>query len=1228
LRLSCGEANNPLDGTRDDMKRVVLPLLFCLGHLIVSAQDFSNKGKEFWLGYGYHVNMPASAGNSQEMVLYFTSDKNATVKVEVPGIQYSATYIVTANQVTTSSPLPKTGAQDSRISAPGVFDRGIHITSDVPVVAYAHIYNASVSGASLLFPTNTLGKDYYSVNFTQSSNATNANSFFFVVATEDNTSVEITPSAANLNGLTVNSPTIITLNKGQVYNVMGTVNGTVGTDLTGSRIRSVSTNGSVGCKKIAVFSGAGKMSIGGVGSAGGSADNLFAQAFPAVAWGKKYLTAPTGSQPNNFYRVCVTDPNTVVKLNGVVIPRASLVNNFYYQFKNSSASNTTSAAIPNIIESDIPVLVAQYCTTQGQEGNPNVNPGGDPEMIYLSPVEQTINNITLYSATANNILQSYINVILKTGGVSSFKLDGLSRASNFQVHPGDANYSYAIFTVAPGSHALYSDTGFNAIAYGFGSAESYGYNAGTNVKDFSPTAVFQNQYSRLDSAITCVNTPLQFAIPLNFVPATLQWDFTAAPNISPSGGIGPSSTVVADSSKSLNGQTVNYYSPGKTFVFINANTAAQRDTIKLYTTSSTPDGCGSTNQMFSIPVTVRSDLPISKFTITAGGCINDPVKFTDQSTVSQGSLLKWLWDFGDGSTADLSSAAVPDKAYGTSVTHTVKLKVVSDIGCLSSESSQSFTQSMKPTARFTISNPNCVDSDIKLTDASTIPSGTLAKWKWTVPGVGNGEIVNAVNSPVLVHYTTAGPKDISLRVSTSAGCESDAFTPTFAINPSPAPNFGIPEVCLSDAFAQFTDSTKIADGSESLFKWSWNFNTTAVTPGPSSLTSTLQNPQVKYNKSDNYKVSLTVTSKDGCAATLVKDFTVNGSIPKAAFEFANTAPYCGTKLVKIQNNSTVDFGTVTRLEIYWDYGNNPTVKETDENPTPGKLYAHSYADPTAPKLYSVRVVAYSGGSACSDVTSKTFTLYPQPKAAFTNSISQLCTGETVTFTDKSNGVSSAAKTWNWDLGKGSLSSLQNPSKQYNDSGLIDVSMYFYNADGCISDTAVKQLTVYPNPVVGLKQTDRVLAGGTITITPLYVFGNQISFKWTPATYLDSDYIRAPKASPVDDITYKLTLTAQGGCTASDAIFITVLKGPEVPNAFSPNGDGINDTWKIKYLDSYPDATVEVYSRSGQIVFRSTGYSIEWDGTYKGSPLPVGTYYYIINPRNTRPVVTGSVTIIK
>jgi len=146
------------------MKNLCLLLMavLWLGH--AGAQDFSNKGKDFWVGYGYHINMAGNpaGGGTQDMVLYFTSDKNATVTVDIPGVTgfTPQTYNVIANQVTISNPMPKTGTTDCRIYQYGLSSKGIHITSTESIVAYAHIYNGSVSGASLLFPTTTLGKDY------------------------------------------------------------------------------------------------------------------------------------------------------------------------------------------------------------------------------------------------------------------------------------------------------------------------------------------------------------------------------------------------------------------------------------------------------------------------------------------------------------------------------------------------------------------------------------------------------------------------------------------------------------------------------------------------------------------------------------------------------------------------------------------------------------------------------------------------------------------------------------------------------------------------------------------------------------------------------------------------------------------------------------------------------------------------------------------------------------
>jgi len=112
------------------------------------------------------------------------------------------------------------------------------------------------------------------------------------------------------------------------------------------------------------------------------------------------------------------------------------------------------------------------------------------------------------------------------------------------------------------------------------------------------------------------------------------------------------------------------------------------------------------------------------------------------------------------------------------------------------------------------------------------------------------------------------------------------------------------------------------------------------------------------------------------------------------------------------------------------------------------------------------------------------------------------------------------------------------------------------------------------------------------------------------------------------MTYKLTVTARGGCMKSDFVFVKLLKGLKIPNTFTPNGDGINDTWKISYLDSYPNSWVQVFTRTGQLVFESHGFYQPWDGTLKGKPLPVDTYYYIIEPNNGREPFKGYVTIVK
>lgn len=171
------------------------------------------------------------------------------------------------------------------------------------------------------------------------------------------------------------------------------------------------------------------------------------------------------------------------------------------------------------------------------------------------------------------------------------------------------------------------------------------------------------------------------------------------------------------------------------------------------------------------------------------------------------------------------------------------------------------------------------------------------------------------------------------------------------------------------------------------------------------------------------------------------------------------------------------------------------------------------------------------------------------------------------------------------------------------------------------------LRVYPTPVVDAGPDRTVLEGSSIRLNAT-ASGNQLSFTWTPSIGLDNPLILNPLASPLEDTRYLLTSISADGCRSNDEIQVLVLLKPVIPNTFTPNGDGYNDQWIIRHLEKYPGAIVELYSTKGQLIHRSVNYITPWDGTWQGKPLPAGTYYYVIDPKNGRPMVAGYVTILR
>jgi gliding motility-associated-like protein len=1175
--------------------------------LLIHAQDFSNKGTDFWVGYGLHCRMFQNAtGGTQDMVLYFATEAVTNVTVSIPGTGYSKTYSnIPANTIYTTNPLPKAGSQDARLITEGISNLGIHVTSDKPIVAYAHIYDGNVSGATLLFPTTTLGKEYYSINFEQHSNQGNSNCFFYAVAVDTGTTtIEVIPSASTQSMIAGQTYTF-NLTQGQVFNALGTIstsqsNQTTyynGVDLTGSKIRSISSGGS-GCKRIAVFSGSGKLNIHcPVEPNTNSADNYMVQAFPKNAWGKYYLTVPTSQMPANFFRIAVSDPATVVKVNGTV--QTGLINNFYYQFGQTST--------PNVIEADRPIMAAQYITSANQCGNTVLGADGDPEVIYLSPVEQNIDKVIINSTSNYSISRHYINVVIPNGGtaLSSFKIDGATPGSSFVVHPQNSGYSYLVQSLSAGPHTIESDSSFNAIAYGYGNAESYGYNAGANVKDLYQFVSVKNQYATVDFPATCKNAPFYFSMTFPYQPLQIAWKFS---------GLLPDTTIgspVYDSTWNVNGKQLYKYTLPSVYSIPKTGTFP----IKVMALNPTSDGCSGEQEIaYDLQV---FEHPTSDFSISGSGCLPDSIHFLDNSNSGGRPTIKWSWDFDDGTLGLIKS---PAHLFSSVKTYNVKYSIITDIGCLSDTVTKQIEINALPVPNFNFSIPDCIAQDISFIDASTSTSGNIIKWSWDMADGTN--LANTTNQVFTHAYISTGTFNVMLKTQTNKGC-ADSIIKKVVVSPLPVAAFIVPDNCVNDPFVQFKDTSSIEDGTESKFSYQWNFGDPNA-GGSNPNTSVQQNPKHIYSAVGNYNVSLTVTSSAGCVSSMKQPFVINGALPKSIFTITGGNEQCSNNPISLTNNSTVDFGNIVKMEIYWDYANDPTVKTVIIHPAPGAIFNHTYPEFFSPvsEAYNITVVAYSGDN-CLSTSSQVLTLKATPQINF-DPLTGVCANIPsfqITQATLLNGLP----------GKGifsgngiSSSGIFNP--QSAGIGTHTIRYIYTGTNDCINFKE-QPVTVFPVPVIDAGPDIHVLEGGSGMLLGK-ASGSGLNYLWTPSTWLNNIHVAQPTVTPTSDIIYTLTVTSADGCIASDEVTVKVLKTPGIPNTFSPNGDGIHDKWEIQYLNTYPGCTVEIYNRYGQLVFQSTGYNQPWGGTFKDKPLPAGTYYYIINPKNGRKQMSGFVDIIR
>ncbi|MCX2738908.1 gliding motility-associated C-terminal domain-containing protein [Pontibacter anaerobius] len=163
-------------------------------------------------------------------------------------------------------------------------------------------------------------------------------------------------------------------------------------------------------------------------------------------------------------------------------------------------------------------------------------------------------------------------------------------------------------------------------------------------------------------------------------------------------------------------------------------------------------------------------------------------------------------------------------------------------------------------------------------------------------------------------------------------------------------------------------------------------------------------------------------------------------------------------------------------------------------------------------------------------------------------------------------------------------------------------------NGCETERVPVQAYVYPVPMAVANVEDYEIDAGESTSL---VGSGGVSFSWSPSAGLDDPNSANPVATPVQTTRYTLTVRNEEGCEDTVSVVVNVRQLLEIPNAFSPNGDGINDTWEIKNIEYFPDAKLEVYNRWGSLIFEQINYRSDWGGTYRGAALPVSTYFYVI-----------------
>ena len=477
------------------------------------AQSTSTQGTEFWVsfmtnGHKYHTAAPNN-GNWILTQVLISGKRDCSVTLTNPQTGWTETHQVHANNITTID-IDEDVAYVDGISEQ-VMNKGLQITStDTVSVFCTNIAHLSFD-ASYVLPSQSLADDYIIQTFDQ-SNASgvsyvtqNQTSAFLIIATENNTVVDITPSVATLNGHPEGHEFTISLNKGQVYQVRSNREDN-NRDLSGTRVTARN------CKRIAVFNG---NTLTAIPNTGGSYDHVFEQAMPVQSWGKQFVVTKSLERTFDIVKIISASDNNEIYKNGDSLTTINTGESYSF--------NLTGDNVSCFIEAS--GRAAVYLYHRSRDGNSI----GDPSVVWIAPVEQRIDEITF--STFNNeyidIDTHHVNIIVNTEDVGDVFLDNQRiPASEFSPVAGNNEFSFARKDIQHGVHHLKCDNGFNAHVYGFGYNKGYAYLVGSKTEDLTVKVELNETLVQPNDTVEhCVSDPILFDAAVSLSNYDLLWNF-------------------------------------------------------------------------------------------------------------------------------------------------------------------------------------------------------------------------------------------------------------------------------------------------------------------------------------------------------------------------------------------------------------------------------------------------------------------------------------------------------------------------------------------------------------------------------------------------------------------------------------------------------------------------------------------------------------------------------